>query len=104
MKDISERLYLSTIADDCDELALKYGIGLEICEFCTAANMDLPNFEYWDVMVRERLQKAEKFSPSGKPPANGGNPNHDDDDGGESKTAIGELFLEEWEKERGIKK
>ena len=61
MKDISERLYLSTIADDCDELALKYGIGLEICEFCTAANMDLPNFEYWDVMVRERLQKAERF-------------------------------------------
>lgn len=49
------------------------------------------------------FKKDEKFSPSGKPPANGGNPNHDDDDG-ESKTAIGELFLEEWEKERGIKK
>lgn len=61
MKDISERLYLSTIADDCDELALKYGIGLEICEFCTAVNMDSPNFEYWNGVVRERLQKAERF-------------------------------------------
>lgn len=63
--------------------------------------------EQLDTIKKEKaflFQKAEKFSPSGKPPANGGNPNHDDDDGGESKTAIGELFLEEWEKERGIKK
>jgi TolA-binding protein len=63
--------------------------------------------EQLDTIKKEKaflFQKAEKFSPSGKPPANGGNPNHDDDDGGESKTAIGEFFLEEWEKERGIKK
>ena len=63
--------------------------------------------EQLDTIKKEKaflFQKAEKFSPSGKPPANGSNPNHDDDDGGESKTAIGELFLEEWEKERGIKK
>lgn len=63
--------------------------------------------EQIDTIKKEKaflFQKAEKFSPSGKPPANGGNPNHDDDDGGESKTAIGELFLEEWEKERGVKK
>ena len=62
--------------------------------------------EQIDTIKKEKaflFQKAENFSPSGKPPANGGNPNHDEDDG-KSKTAIGELFLEEWEKERGIKK
>jgi DNA repair exonuclease SbcCD ATPase subunit len=62
--------------------------------------------EQLDTIKKEKaflFQKAENFSPSGKPPANGGNPNHDEDDG-KSKTAIGELFLEEWEKERGIKK
>ena len=63
--------------------------------------------EQIDTIKKEKaflFQKAENFNPSGKPPANGGNPNHDDDDDGKSKTAIGELFLEEWEKERGIKK
>lgn len=62
--------------------------------------------EQLDTIKKEKaflFQKAENFSPSGKPPANGGNPNHDENDG-KSKTAIGELFLEEWEKERGIKK
>ena len=62
--------------------------------------------EQLDTIKKEKaflFQKVENFNPSGKPPANGGNPNHDEDDG-KSKTAIGELFLEEWEKERGIKK
>jgi len=60
MKDISDRLYISTIADDCDELALKYGTGLELCEFCTAMNMDPPHFELWNGVVQERLLKAKR--------------------------------------------
>lgn len=35
-----QRLYLSTIDPGAGEIARKYGIGLEIAEFCTASNMD----------------------------------------------------------------
>ena len=35
-----EKLYISTIAEDDAELAQKYGLGLEIAEYCTAWNMD----------------------------------------------------------------
>ena len=33
-------LYLSTIDPRAGEIARKYGLGLEIAEFCTALNMD----------------------------------------------------------------
>lgn len=32
--------YISTIAGDAGDVAREYGLGLEIAEFCTAANMD----------------------------------------------------------------
>lgn len=35
-----ERFYISTIANDADEAAKRYGLGLEIAEYCTAYNMD----------------------------------------------------------------
>lgn len=35
-----EKLYLSTTASDAAALAGRYGLGLEIAEFCTAWNMD----------------------------------------------------------------
>lgn len=35
-----ENLYLSTIAPDALPMARKYGLGIEIAEFCTAWNMD----------------------------------------------------------------
>lgn len=35
-----ENLYLSTIAPDAFPVARKYGVGIEIAEFCTAWNMD----------------------------------------------------------------
>lgn len=35
-----EQLFLSTIADDAAETAKRYGLGLEIAEFCTAYSMD----------------------------------------------------------------
>lgn len=45
------RWLLATIADDAARLAAAHGLGIEIDEFCTAANMD-ENFEYWDGLVR----------------------------------------------------
>ena len=47
-------MYVSTIAEDARETALKYGLGLEIAEFCTASNMD-GEFPKWDAIVREKL-------------------------------------------------
>ena len=35
-----ENIYLSTIAPDATEMARKFGLGLEIAEYCTAWNMD----------------------------------------------------------------
>ena len=35
-----EKIYLSTIASDAPRIARKYGLGLEIAEYCTAWNMD----------------------------------------------------------------
>lgn len=37
---ISDRLCLSSIGDDCNTLAAKYGLGVEIAEFCYALNLD----------------------------------------------------------------
>ena len=36
----SNQLYLSTIDPSAGELAKKFGLGVEIADFCTAANMD----------------------------------------------------------------
>lgn len=46
-----ERLFLSTIDPKAGEIARRYGIGLEIAEFCTACNMDA-NFPEMDAQVR----------------------------------------------------
>lgn len=40
MIDLTGRLCLSTIGADCREEALAHGLGLEIAEFCTAANLE----------------------------------------------------------------
>ena len=58
--DIKERLFVSTIADDAVEMAYKNGVGLEIAEFCTAANMD-DNFAEYDVIVRNKLEKSSRY-------------------------------------------
>lgn len=49
------KLYLSTIADDAPETARKYGVKLEIAEYCTAWNMD-DEFPETDRSVREKLK------------------------------------------------
>ena len=48
------KLYLSTIAVDAPETARKYGVKLEIAEYCTAWNMD-DEFPETDRSVREKL-------------------------------------------------
>jgi sugar phosphate isomerase/epimerase len=57
MKDLRDRLYLTTIAPDAAETARDWHLGLEIAEFCTASNMDA-DFPAWDKIVREKLSVA----------------------------------------------
>lgn len=49
-----ENLYLSTIATDAVRTAKKYGLNLEIAEYCTAWNMD-EKFAGVDGVVRKKL-------------------------------------------------
>ena len=49
-----EKIYLSTVAPDAARTARKYGLGLEIAEFCTAWNMD-EEFSQTDASVRGKL-------------------------------------------------
>lgn len=50
-----EQIYISTIAPDDAATARKYGLGLEIAEYCTAWNMD-DKFPETDTAVREKLK------------------------------------------------
>ena len=50
----NRRFYLSTISPDAPETARRYGLGLEIAEYCTAYNMD-EHFPETDAAVREKL-------------------------------------------------
>ena len=50
-----ERFYLSTIDPKAGQLALEYGLGVEIAEFCTAWNMDR-EFSETDARVRQQLE------------------------------------------------
>lgn len=40
MKGFSEKLHISSIDENCRELALKYGMGLEVASFCWAQMID----------------------------------------------------------------
>lgn len=54
-----EKIYLSTIATDAEQLANAYGFGLEIAEYCTAWNMD-EQFAETDAAVREKLTEIRR--------------------------------------------
>ena len=54
-----ENIYLSTIADDASEIAQKYGLGIEIAEYCTAWNMD-DAFTATDASVQVKLDGIER--------------------------------------------
>lgn len=57
---LHDRLYLATIAADADEMASRFGLGLEIDEFCTAANFDA-DFDRWDGVARAHLAHSDRF-------------------------------------------
>lgn len=40
MSELRPKLYISTTADDAGALARRYGLGVEVAEFCTALNLD----------------------------------------------------------------
>ena len=61
MRNLSEKLYISTIADNAAQLAHEYGLGLEVAEFCTAYNMDI-DFEKWDALVKEKMRGISRFT------------------------------------------
>lgn len=49
-----EDLYLSTIAPDAGKIARRFGLGVEIAEYCTAWNMD-EKFRETDAIVRKSI-------------------------------------------------
>lgn len=55
-----KQVYLSTIASNAAELAEKYGLGLEIAEFCTACHLD-EDFDRVDSMVRKKMNSSDRF-------------------------------------------
>ena len=54
-----EQMYLSTIAPDAAASAGKFGIGLEIAEYCTAWNMDR-EFDATNARVEEAVRNANR--------------------------------------------
>ena len=50
-----DRIYLSTTAPDASDAARRYGLGIELAQFCTAWNMD-DEFEQTDADVRKTLE------------------------------------------------
>ena len=53
--------YLSTISADAADTARRYGLGLEIAEYCTACNMD-ERFSETDQAVREKFSEIARVT------------------------------------------
>ena len=51
----SEKIHVSTIDPDARALALEFGLGIEIAEYCTAYNMDR-FFKETDLSVRDKVK------------------------------------------------
>lgn len=60
MSHFADRLYLATISDDAASIARDLGPGLELDDFCTAANMDI-DFPRWDARTHDFLQCSNRF-------------------------------------------
>ena len=56
-----ENLYLSSICNDCHDLAIKYNLGIEIAQYCTAYNMD-EKFKETDMEVKEMMLGINNFT------------------------------------------
>lgn len=61
IRNIKEQLHISTVADDAAAMARKYGVGLEIAEFCTAFNMD-QYYTETDRLVRAQMEGVSHFT------------------------------------------
>jgi len=59
-RDLTGRLYLSTIGADSRLDALSYGLGLEIAEFCTAANLE-QDYERHKSHVQSQMEGLHRF-------------------------------------------
>jgi len=57
-KNLKDRLYIATVCGQHREIIDKYGIGVELDQFCTAEYMDGSKFEAADQEVRELLGAA----------------------------------------------
>ena len=55
-----DKFYLSTIADDAADTARIKGLGLELAQFCTAANID-NRFPQTDLEIRNMLQAGQNI-------------------------------------------
>ncbi len=55
----NQNWYLSTVAEEAEALAARYGLGLEIAEYCTASNMD-DGFAQADAAVRRELARTDR--------------------------------------------
>ncbi|MGI5825402.1 MAG: sugar phosphate isomerase/epimerase family protein [Bacillota bacterium] len=58
--NIKDKLYIATIAEDAKTVAEKYGLGIEINEFCTAVNMD-EGFACWDKKARDNMSVTDRL-------------------------------------------
>ena len=58
---MKEKLYLSTVDQHGAELAGRYGLGLELAEFCTAWNLD-DEFAAADRKVRTEMEGISRFT------------------------------------------
>ena len=56
-----EKLYLSTVDENAGDLSRKYGLGLELAEFCTAWNLD-DEFPQTDEKIRKESQGIDRFT------------------------------------------
>ncbi len=59
-----KKLYVSTIDEQAHTLAMEYGLGLELAEFCTASNLD-ELFHKKDTMVRSKLKYTDRLTMHG---------------------------------------
>ena len=55
----TKNLYISTTASDAYDIAQKYGLGIEIADFCTAWNIE-DDFEKTDRELSLKLDGTEK--------------------------------------------
>lgn len=59
MNSFQQRLYLATIAENADALAVRHGLGLEVDEYCTAMNFDRPSD--WEPVIQKHLASSDRF-------------------------------------------